>query len=232
MGNPTYLMLASSFVNSHITENITEYQKYCRDLYSGRHLWEDLFHDFYAYLATVPEDKLRTYNETPGKLRCVCFLIIKRMYLRRGRTKSTLNEVCNLYDVDFDLRRNVEVDNRETPQSRVESYHLEKLYDRQLEEIEHATEHSNKLDLLFEMVRKKLTSEKDWYNTTVLLTKHGITMKVDKNTGELSLVKTPNGPQSISKIARDARLNRDQLGQACKRAQLEIRRYVEQPGDK
>src|SRR5690349_13340039 len=104
-------MSAASFVNAHITENHDEYQAYCKSLYKGRYLYHDLFQEFYVYIQSLPESRLLKYNGE-GKLKCICKLIIKRMYLRRGRKvaggeTNPLNETCTGRETppDFDLQR-------------------------------------------------------------------------------------------------------------------------------
>lgn len=202
-------MPASDFVTSHITEHYQDYHKYCRSLYKKRsNMADELLHEFLEYMLTVmPKERAEKY-EADGKLKAIGKLIIKRMWLRRGRKAqgkqaNPMNEICNLWDVDS-LVSEIEDGSKETKDD-------------------------NKLSLLLEAIRIKLSSD-DWFNTSVFLMNHGYTLAVDKNTGDRRLERTKEGPKSLAAIAKEARLNRDQLGKSCKQAAFEIKRYVEQGG--
>jgi hypothetical protein len=63
-------------------ENEQFYRDFCRNLYRGRYLHDDLFNDFYLKLVEMP-DKVKEYSD-------------KDNLKKRGLKSSLLNEVCNL----------------------------------------------------------------------------------------------------------------------------------------
>lgn len=75
-------------------ENEQFYRDFCRNLYRGRYLHDDLFNDFYLKLVEMP-DKVKEYSDKDN-LKNLCCATIWYLWSKRGRKSSLLNEVCNL----------------------------------------------------------------------------------------------------------------------------------------
>lgn len=74
-------------INSIIQE--VDYKNYCRRLYNGRYLWEDLYQEFLIKALTE-------FGELRGvELRKYCFRIIKNLFLQKERGNSSLKELCS-----------------------------------------------------------------------------------------------------------------------------------------
>lgn len=81
---------------STITDPV--YKHYCRKIYNGRFLHEDLYQEFILIMLEKPKEQMILLTEK-NKLRNYCFGVITMLFRIRGRKKSLLNEITSKIDI-------------------------------------------------------------------------------------------------------------------------------------
>lgn len=173
-------------INAHITDrdNLAYYKGYCKKLYNGRYLADDLFQELYECLYKISEERILRYHNL-NRMRYLGTKELRTFFNRRGKKKtqraesSPLFEVCNLCETNFNF----------------ESLEVEGFDYIKEERIQKA-----------EQKISDMKQSKEWFDAEVLL------LSVD---------------QSLSQLSRDTGIKRLYLSQACNRAKVEIRRYIE-----
>lgn len=72
-----------------------EYRNYCRSLYNGRYLWEDLFQEFVIKVLEQPKELIERLYNAGDEIVKYCFTIIKNLFYQREKNYSPLRELAN-----------------------------------------------------------------------------------------------------------------------------------------